>query len=355
LVGTVDIVNRIMMSITFLQMNVISFLKKLSLFLAFLGAAFLYSCGGERTPLLPNITGSAGQVVVVINDPVWESEAGKQLGRILSSEHRALPQREPLFDLVRIGHASFTNLFKTHRNIVVVNISGQYTESRMNIRRNVFARPQVLIEINAPDTERLYSFLVNHEERIVGELQNTEIARITEYNRLYEKGEIREELNAKFDLSLIFPPGYSIFIDTTDFAWIGFHPVAQERMQGVFIYQYDYRDPDTFTPESLIVRRNEFLRQYVAGPREGSFMTTEMNLSPIFTEFMENGRYFAELRGLWKVQNDFMGGPFISRTTLDEERNRVITVEGFVFAPGEKKRNLLRQVEGIINTFEISE
>ena len=342
-----------MMSITLMQMNVILFLKKLTIYLVLCGFMFLLSCGGERSPLLPNITGNAGQVVVVINDPVWESEAGQQLGRILSSEHQALPQREPLFDMVRIRHASFTNLFKTHRNIVVVNISGQFTESRMNIRKNVFARPQVLIEINAPDTDRLNSFLVNHEERIVAELHNTELARITEYNRQYEKGEIRDELNSRFNLSLIFPPGYSIFIDTTDFAWIGFHPVAQERMQGVFIYHYDYCDPDTFTPEFLIDKRNEFLRRYVSGPREGSFMTTEMDYAPLFTEFMEDDRYFAELRGLWKVQNDFMGGPFISRTTLDEERNRVITVEGFVFAPGEKKRNLLRQVEGIINTFEV--
>ncbi len=313
----------------------------------------LASCRGERTPLLPNVTGSAGQVVLVVNAPVWETEAGSQLRRTLGSEHPALPQAEPLFDIVRIPHASFTNLFKTHRNIMVINVSNQYTETRMSIRNNVWAKPQLVMEINTPDSERLHSFLENQEERIVEELQSAELARVMEYNRQYEKREIRTLLDERFDVSLVFPPGYSVFIDSTDFAWIGFHPAAQERMQGIFVYHYEYRDPDTFTPEFIISKRNEILRQFIPGPTEGSYMTTEMEIAPLFSEYMENDRYFAKLRGLWKVENDFMGGPFISLTTLDESRNRVITVEGFVFAPGEKKRNLLRQVEGIVNTLQI--
>jgi hypothetical protein len=321
-------------------------------FILLAGFMFLPSCG-ERTPLLPNVTGTAGQVVVVINAPIWEGEAGRQLGRILASEHPALPQREPMFDIVQIGHASFSNIFKTHRNILRVNISEQYDETSMSIRRNVFARPQIFLEINSPSADRLASFLENQEQRIIEELHKAELARINEYNRQYEKRAIREQLVDNFDISMVFPPGYDVWVDTTDFAWIAFSPVAQERIQGVFIYQYDYRDPNTFSAEFLVNQRNRFLRRYVPGPSEGSFMTTEMEAFPEFHEFMENGRYHAELRGLWRVQNDFMGGPFISITTLDEERNRVITVEAFVYAPNERKRNLLRQVEGIINTMEI--
>jgi hypothetical protein len=334
-----------------MQLNFLS--KSLFIPLIFASIFLLMSCGGERTPMLPNVTGSAGQVVVVVNAPVWENEAGSQLRRILGSEHPALPQAEPLFDIVRIPHASFSNLFKTHRNIIMVNVSDQYTETRMSIRNDVWAKPQLVLEINAPDTDRLHSFLENQQQRMVDELYSAELERVKEYNRQYEKREIRTLLNERFDVSLVFPPGYSVFVDTADFAWIGFHPAAQERMQGILIYQYEYRDPDTFTPEYIISKRNEILRQFIPGPTEGSYMTTEMEIAPLFIEYMEDDRYFAKLRGLWKVENDFMGGPFISLTTLDESRNRVITVEGFVFAPGEKKRNLLRQVEGIVNTLRI--
>ncbi len=47
-----------------------------------------------------------------------------------------------------------------------------------------------------------------------------------------------------------------------------------------------------------------------------------------------------------------MGGPFISLSTFDKERNRIVTVEGFVYAPKFDKRNYLRQVEAILYTLD---
>jgi hypothetical protein len=54
------------------------------------------------------------------------------------------------------------------------------------------------------------------------------------------------------------------------------------------------------------------------------------------------------LRGLWKVHGDFMGGPFVSVTTLDPIRGRVLTLEGYIYAPRKDKRELMRQVEAMI-------
>lgn len=317
------------------------------------GFLLFSSCKCEREPLLPNVTGRAGEVVLVMNAPVWESEAGKTLGRIITSEHPALPQLEPMFDLVRIGHGAFSNIFKTHRNIIIVNVSAQFNDTRMNIKKNLWAKPQTVIEINATSNDALHSFVADQEERILEELVIAERERIIEYNRSYEKSSIRAQLNENFNLSMVFPPGYTIDVDTTDFAWIGFE--TPRTSQGVFIYHYDYTDHETFTPDFLVNKRNEVLRKYVPGPLPDSWMTTEMDYFPEFFQFMEGDRYFAMLRGLWKVENDFMGGPFVSLTTLDEKRNRVITVEGYVFAPGDKKRNYLRQVEGILYTLEIPE
>jgi len=62
-----------------------------------------------------------------------------------------------------------------------------------------------------------------------------------------------------------------------------------------------------------------------------------------------------EIRGLWRVENAFMGGPFVSLSTVDETRNRVVTVEGFVYAPKADKRNLMRQVEAVVYSLQIME
>jgi hypothetical protein len=62
-----------------------------------------------------------------------------------------------------------------------------------------------------------------------------------------------------------------------------------------------------------------------------------------------------EVRGLWEVKKDFMGGPFISYTFVDTKNNRVITLDGYVFAPGERKHDLLKQVQAILLSFEFIE
>ena len=45
------------------------------------------------------------------------------------------------------------------------------------------------------------------------------------------------------------------------------------------------------------------------------------------------------------MKGDMMGGPFVSHARLDEKNNRVVVVEGFVFAPETDKRNFIRRIE----------
>jgi hypothetical protein len=54
------------------------------------------------------------------------------------------------------------------------------------------------------------------------------------------------------------------------------------------------------------------------------------------------------MRGVWSVEHDFMGGPFISYTFVDPRNNQILTLMGYVYHPNKKKRNLLRQLEAII-------
>lgn len=59
-----------------------------------------------------------------------------------------------------------------------------------------------------------------------------------------------------------------------------------------------------------------------------------------------------ELRGLWSSVRDKMGGPFYSYTMLSPDQSSCITVDGFVYAPQEKKRDYLREVEAIVKSIK---
>ena len=61
-----------------------------------------------------------------------------------------------------------------------------------------------------------------------------------------------------------------------------------------------------------------------------------------------------QARGLWGMVNDFMGGPFVTYMIKDEVNNRMIILDGFVHAPGQKKRPEMRKLDMIFSTFSIS-
>ena len=48
-----------------------------------------------------------------------------------------------------------------------------------------------------------------------------------------------------------------------------------------------------------------------------------------------------------------MGGPFVSHSVVDEMNNRVIVVEAFVYAAGQKKGKFIRKLEASLYTLKL--
>jgi hypothetical protein len=82
-------------------------------------------------------------------------------------------------------------------------------------------------------------------------------------------------------------------------------------------------------------------------------MTTAGIFPPMSFDLKISGQDFVEIRGLWELNKGFMGGPFISHSTLDTSNNMIITVEVYVYNPNNKKRSLMRQMEAIVYSFEL--
>ena len=65
------------------------------------------------------------------------------------------------------------------------------------------------------------------------------------------------------------------------------------------------------------------------------------------------GNSSIESVGLWKLSDISAGGPFKSIIIYDSNKKRVYYLEGYVYAPGSKKRNLMQEISSILMTFEI--
>ncbi|MFP4555349.1 MAG: DUF4837 family protein [Bacteroidales bacterium] len=306
--------------------------------------------GGKRT-FLKNVTGAAGEVVVVLEKEVIEEPIGKTYRNILQEEFPMIPQSEPLFTLIMIPPSGFSDMFKSHRNIVITKVSSEHKEAKIVPQHDVWAAPQTVINVVGPNYSAVKKMLEEEKDRLVQLLEQAERDRVVQNAMKFEAEGIRHLLKEKFNISMFFPKGYQMMLDTTNFVWISHETPSTS--QGVFVYEYSYDDPNTFTKEYLVEKRNEILKQFVPGPTKGSYMTTASAIPPSFKQLMYKGRYFGQLRGLWDVHAHPMGGPFISLTTIDENRNRVLTVEGFVYAPRFKKRKYVRQLEALLYTLTI--
>lgn len=334
-----------------------SILKTLkSVFIFSFTMMILASCnygGKNRANYLPNINGKSGDVLVVIEKNNWESEPGIEIRSILAQEFPFLPQREPMFTLYNVNHNTFSGTFMLHRNIVIINIGAAFDSSRIAYQEDVWAAPQVVITVSAPNKEDAVAIMEKEKIIIMNSIEQAERNRIIRNAKAYPEVNLREVVQKQIGGSPYFPKGYSMKKRTHDFIWISYETTYVN--QGIFIYTYPYNPSNPITLQSIIEKRNKFLEANVPGSRDNSFMVTSTLVEPGLQWMKYKNREFAEVRGLWELQNDYMGGPFVCHTFFDKENQNIIVLEGFVYAPKFDKRNYLRNVESIIYSFDWKE
>ena len=330
-------------------------MKKYMKFMAIALAAMiaLASCSEEkkRKALLPNISGKAGEVIVVIDKGNWEGAVGNVLRDSLAQETPYLPQREPLFGLVNVPKNAFTNMFQIYRNIIVVNISNTVTEPGIVIRKDVWATPQTVIYVNAADSEAAIEIIKENSALMAVTIEQAERDRIIRNVKKYEELKLAPVVAKMAGGSPHFPSGYKLKKATNDFIWIEY--AIQDVTQGILIFKYPVVEGEQMMSlESIIGHSNEILKNNVPGMFDNTYMTTSSAVRPGIEYKRYKGLDFAEVRGFWEVYNDYMGGPFVSHAFYSQDGKDVIVMEGFVYAPKYDKRQYLRQVESIIYSFE---
>lgn len=330
-------------------------MKRILTYIAVAAAAVLAlaSCSEEqkRKALLPNISGKAGEVIVVIGQNDWEGAVGTTLRDSLSCDFPQLPQKEPMFTLANVPHNAFTSMFQIHRNIIVVNINDDVTEPGIVYRNDVWAAPQTVIRVNAPDSETAVKLLKENNSTIVGMLEEAERARMIRNAKKYEQTGIAPVVTELVGGSPHFPSGYKLKKKTGDFIWVSYDP--EYVSQGILIYKYPVVEGENMMDAANLLEANrKILMQNVPGMFENTYMTIGNYLKPTVKYMKYKGLEFAELRGLWEVHNDFMGGPFVAHVFYSPDGKYMIGLEGFVYAPKFDKRQYLRQVESIIYSFE---
>jgi hypothetical protein len=323
---------------------------KPSLITAFTFLLFFAACDAPKMPL-PGVTGRANELVVVIKDPIWEGHLGDTVFSALTASVYGLPQPEPMFDVVQIRPSAFSSIFKTHRNVIVFNINDTL-EPRLKMRKNVWAKPQTVIEVSGPDEKTIEELFLKRSDKVIDHYLAAEEERTLVSYRAQKNEEAITTLKTDLGVTLDIPKGYSIVRKEEDVQWIRYQ--TKDVTQSILVYTEPYARDSTFSPHMMAAVMNMFTERVVPGPNKGSFMKINTVYPVQYTETELADRYASELRGLWDLEGGIMGGSFVCRALLDERFNRVIYVHTFLFAPGKDKRNYMRQLEAILASTRLS-
>jgi hypothetical protein len=330
-------------------------MRKLTL-LVFL-AAIIVSCGDSG--FKPDSTGRPGELIVVIEKAFQEKESGAAIKNIFAQSQYGLPQDEPLFTVVTIPKDAFNKVLQRHRNVLIADISPVYESPSVTLKNDVMAKGQMYVQISAPDDSTFARIVYKNRSTLLNYFEEKELDRLkASATKLSDKSHV-DYIEKKHQVRVKVPKNYNLVREGENFSWFRYevekpsggqrHPISRNLM----IFTKEYTSQQMLELGNLMDSQDSVAKEHIAGPSKGSYMKIVPDLLPAKKEFNLNNNYAVSLRGLWYLENDFMGGPFLNYTTIDTANNQVVSIVSFIYAPNFDKREYLREMEGLMRTFEL--
>ena len=305
----------------------------------------------KKKLMMPNASGLPYEMLVVMGDDQWQRPLGRAVYGVLDTDVPGLPQSERSFRITRVNPSAFdSNMFRIMRNVILVDIQNIYTQPKFKFARNVYSYPQMVMTLQAPDEASLAEYVKQNAQSILDFFTKAEMNR--EIDNLREEHNLEASRLAKeiLGVDIWVPWTVNKFKQGKDFLWASTNTGKKD--MSIVLYSYPYTDKKTFTLEYFLNKRDSVMKVNIPGGREGSYMTTQRDYVYVKDATVQ-GKYAQVARGLWRVQGDRMGGPFVSHSRVDEVNGRVIVAEAFIYAPESLKRDLMRRMEAALYTLQL--
>lgn len=317
-------------------------------------ALMLFSCkdNGGKSVFAPVSSGRPYEMLVVIDKGLWERPAGRALFDVLDSDVPGLPQPERSFRISNIAPENFSRGMKIFRNIIDVDIQPIYTQPKLKYARDSYASPQMIMTIQAPDEASFEEFVTKNRQVILDFFTKVEMNRQIALLKKDHSNLVSTKVGSMFGCDVWVPADMERYKVGKDFLWASNDKPTSDVSTNFVIYSYPYTDKNTFTKDFFIQKRDSVMKINIPGSLENQYMATAADYVDV-KEINVKGEYAFEARGLWEMENDMMGGPFVSHARVDRPNGRVVVVEAFIYAPEKKKRDLMRQMEAALYTLNL--
>ncbi len=326
-------------------------MKRVTMYIFLLTALLsLGACSDSGTGLMtPASSGRAYEMLVVMNDSLWNRPAGRALFDALDTDVPGLPQSERSFRIMQINESQYNRTFGIFRNIIIPKIDRMYTQAKFKYSRDVHASPQMIMTIQAPNEQAFADYVNEHKQTIVDFFTRAEMNRqVKELEKDFSEG-TAQRVKDMFGYEIRMPSDVGHFYKSgKDFLW----ETTYSHDLNLILYTYPFTDKETFTEEFFVRKRDSVMRANPFGPADNSYMSTYTPYL-VSKDIAVRGKYAQEIKGLWEMKNAVMGGPYVSHVRVDEEKGLVVVAEVFIFAPEKKKRDIMRRMEAALYTLKL--
>lgn len=329
------------------------FLSSICLFV--LAFAFI-SCGDQERSvddasiLTPSSSGRPYEIMVVAEDSIWDGYVGRALDDVLNTPLKGLPQEESLFHVSHIVPEHYDRVTNLFRNIIVIDIGELYTKASFKIVRNLHAAPQMIMTIQGPSVLDVSVFITENTKFITDFFGNEEINRAVRALNKRHNLEFSKKVQEMFGCDMYIPVDINKMKVGDNFIWASND--ALTGIQNIVIYSYPYVSEKVFTKHAYVALRDSFMKVNIPGGQPNQYMATDYEHVDVKNMKIQDS-FVQEARGLWQMENDGMGGPFVAHSVVDTVNNRVVVVEGFVYAPEKMKRSMVRRLEASLYTLKL--
>lgn len=338
----------------------------------------LPSCGdlNKRFESKVKALGVTNEIVVIADQSVWDGMVGDTIDYYFGSPYPIMPQPEPLFDLRHFTTEELNNedLRKELRTyLVLANLSdedspttqwvkGDLGEEKLRraqedpgyfstIGKDKWARGQLLVYVFSNGQQALSEKIVEAFPAVAKLVRSHDASQIEAVTYLSgQNGTLMSLLQEKFGVIIKVPGDYKKAIEDENFLWL--RKDDTDVTYNLVFTRRQYENSDQLSKDALIALRDT-LGLNIGSTEPGSYSITNTDDLPIFMYEREvAGNFAREIRGIWEMEGDFLGGPFVSYAILYPDQRSYIFIDAFVFAPGVDKRDKIQQLEYTVNTLK---
>jgi len=296
------------------------------------------------------------EILFALDKKYWKGDLGKTIKSSFEKMVKTTPlPYEKEFDIDFVVPDKILKNIKNNNCFVFVHIENYNTKNIVPvIKKDLWANGQLIIELKFKSEKAAISYFKYKNNEVRSILNKFNYSKIQK--KFSEKNTINEELEKSIALKFMAPDGIKLNKKAKNFWWWSMLEIQKDQngsheiQKGIVLYQEDYKNKNQFEKSKILSVKDSLGKIYLRGKRDNSFMKTVENeiSKTVDTSFYLNNKYIKQIKGCWRMENNKMGGPFISYSWLNNKKTKIITAQGYIYAPNFKKSKYLRELEAIL-------